>query len=159
VVTISPKEAYFKCKKENRRISELENVIATDPDYSYRYARSVIKGRWEGGEKSIATRPECSYWYASHIIKGRFKEGEKSIATDSECSYLYAYNIIKGRWEDGEKSIATDSEWSYLYARDLIKGHFELCHHIIFNSKYKDEYVNFLKSINYDLNKISEWMI
>ena len=156
---MTPQEAYLKCKNKKIRIPELESVIANDPDYSYLYSRDVIKGKWEGGEKSIATRPECSYWYASYIIKEKWEEGEKSISTDSECSYLYAYNIIKDRWEDGEKSIATDSEWSYLYARDVLKGNFELCHHIIFNSKYKDEYVNFLKSINYDLNKISEWMI
>jgi hypothetical protein len=106
-----PEEAYYKCKNENRRVPKLENVIATDPYYSYLYARDVIKGRSEEFEKSIAIDPKYSYWYAL----------------------------------------------------DIIKSPFELCHHIIFNSEYKELYINFLKSINYDLNEIEEqygeWLI
>lgn len=102
-----PKEAFEYCKLKNLRISELEKIIATDPYYSYCYARDVIKGRWE----------------------------------------------------ESEQIIANDSEWSYVYAYEVIKGPFYLCHPIIFNSEYKDGYINFLKSINYDLNEISEWLI
>ena len=36
-------------------ISELEDVIATDPAYSYLYAIDVIQGPWEKGEDIIAT--------------------------------------------------------------------------------------------------------
>ena len=104
---MTPKEAYIKCYNENRRIPELENIIATDSYYSYRYASDVIKGRWESCEKNIATHSEYSYYYAHYVIKGPFN----------------------------------------------------LCHPIIFSSIYKNDYIIFLKSINYDLNKISEWLI
>ena len=130
---MSPAEAYNKCSNENRRIPELESIIATDPDYSYFYASNIIKGRWE--------------------------KGERSIATDYYLSYYYAFNIINGRWEQGEKNIATDPAWSYCYARDVLKNAFYLCHSNIFNSSYKKPYINFLKSINYDLNEIGEWLI
>jgi hypothetical protein len=133
MVNMTPKEAYFKCENENRRIHELESIIATNSECCYCYARDVIKGRWEEGEKIISTEPEISY--------------------------RYARNIIKGRFEGGEKSISTDSKYSLLYAHHVLKGPFLLGQHIIFNSEYKDVYVNFLKSINYDLNEISEWLI
>ena len=104
---MSPQKAYQKCKKENRRISELEDLIATDPKHSYFYTHDIIKGLWELSEETISKDPEYSYWYA----------------------------------------------------RNVIKGPFEKSHHIIFNSHHKNDYINFLKSINYDLNKISEWLI
>lgn len=93
--------------------------------------------------------------------KKRIPELESIIAIDSYYSYCYARDVIKGRWEECEKTIANDSEWSYVYAYEVIKGPFYLCHPIIFNSEYKDGYINFLKSINYDFNEISEceWLI
>lgn len=133
MVNMTSSQAFYTCYNQKIRIHELENVIAIDPWYSYCYANNIIKGRWEEGEKSIATNSGYSFWYARDVIKGRFIEGEKTIATNPESSYLYA--------------------------RDIIKGHFELCHHIIFNSEYKDGYVNFLKFINYDISEYGEWLI
>jgi hypothetical protein len=104
---MTSKEVYYKCYYEKKRMPQLESIIANDPYYSYLYARDVIKGRWEGGEKSIATDSECCYRYAIDALKGPFRQG----------------------------------------------------HPEIFNSEYKQIYIKFLKSINYDLNKISEWMI
>jgi hypothetical protein len=43
--------------------------------------------------------------------------------------------------------------------QDIIKDPFHLGHPIIFNSGYRNEYLNFLKFINYDLNEIGEWLI
>ena len=72
MVNMSPAEAYNKCSNENRRIPELESIIATSATYSYWYSRNVIKGRFEEGEKSVATNSEYSYWYARNVIKGPF---------------------------------------------------------------------------------------
>jgi hypothetical protein len=104
---MTPKEACLKCSNENRRIPELEKLIATDPFYSYRYARNVIKGRFLQGEKVISTYPDYSYYYAVFVLKESFS----------------------------------------------------LCHPIIFNSEYRNKYFSFLKSNNYDLNEIGEWLI
>jgi hypothetical protein len=133
MVNMTPRNAFEKCRDENHRIPRLEKIIITDPEYSYRYASDVINGRWE--------------------------EAEKIILTDAYSSYRYACHIINGRWEEAESSIATNSQYSYLYALYVIHGPFHLCHHFIFNSKWKDDYIDFLKSINYDFNEISEWLI
>jgi len=93
------------------------------------------------------------------IEKRRIKELEGIISINPYYSFLYACHIIKGRFEGGEKSIATDVEYSYNYARYIIEEEFPLCHYIIFNSKWRDKYIDFLKSINYDLNEIGEWLI
>jgi hypothetical protein len=130
---MSPLLAYLKCKNQKKRIPELEDVIVTDPFCSYCYTRDVIKGIWEKGEKIISTDSKSSYWYAKDVLKGRFIEGEKIITTNPHYSYWYAKNIINHP--------------------------FLLCHPIIFNSEWKNKYIDFLKSINYDLSEISEWLI
>jgi len=93
------------------------------------------------------------------IEKKRIPELEGIISIDPYYSFLYACHIIKGRFEKGERSIANNAEYSYNYARYLIEKEFPLCHYVIFNSEYRYRYVNFLKSINYDLTEISEWLI
>ena len=102
--------------------------------------------------------PEEAYYKCIYEDK-RILKLEGIIATDSKYSYYYARDIIKGRFEKGEQIIVTDPENSYFYARYVIKDPFHLCHHIIFNSEWRDEYIKFLKSINYDLSEISEWLI
>ena len=104
---MTPEEAYYKCRKKNKRIPELEEIIATNSYCSYFYARNIIKGPWKRGEEAINKHPEYSFWYALYVIKQPF----------------------------------------------------EKCHSHIFNSQYKDKYIKFLKSINYDMGKISEWLI
>ena len=127
---MTPQEAYYKSLKEETRIPELEEVINKDSMYSYSYCLNVIRGPWESGENIISKDPKNSYFYAR--------------------------DIIKGVWERGEEAISKDPQWSYHYAHDIIKGPFEKSHPIIFNSGWKNDYIRFLKSINYDY---SEWLI
>lgn len=93
------------------------------------------------------------------ISKKKISKLEKIISTDSQYSYFYILNVIKGPWEEGEDIISKHPYWSYKYARDIIKKPFEKCHYIIFYSSCKNLYIKFLKTINYDLNNISEWLI
>lgn len=127
---MTPQEVYNKCLKEKRRIPELEGIISKDPMYSYYYSLNIIGGPW--------------------------KKGERIIRTDSYFAFTYARDIIKGHWEKGEDIISIDAAWSYHYSILVVKGPFEKCHPIIFNSRYKDDYINFLKLIKYDY---SEWLI
>ena len=127
---MTPQDIYEKCLNEKRRILELEEIISKDHRYSFFYARDIIKGTWE--------------------------EGEKSIINDSLISYYYARQVIKGPWDKGENIISKHPEWSCYYAIDVIKGPFEKCHSIIFKSNFKNKYTDFLKLINYDY---SEWLI
>lgn len=74
---------------------EIEALIATSAQYSYYYAKDVIKGRWEPGEAAIATSAQYSYCYAEYVIKGRFELGEAAIATSAW--YFEHYNeLLKG---------------------------------------------------------------
>ena len=57
-----------------------EQTIATNAEYSYRYARDVLKGRFELGEPVIASGALYSFWYAYEAIYGRFELGEAAIA-------------------------------------------------------------------------------
>jgi hypothetical protein len=107
MVDMTPEEAYEICYEENKRIPELENIIASSSYYSYKYARDVLKNR--------------------------FKEGEKEISTAGN--------------------------WSFGYAKNIIKAPFPLGHPAIFNSEWKNEYLGFLKEIDYDLKEIIEWLI
>jgi hypothetical protein len=91
--------------------------------------------------------------------KRRSPDLEEIISTDFHSSYVYARDIIKGPFKKGEKIISTDIHHSYHYAVNVTKTAFPLCHPYIFNSPYKEPYIKFLKSIGYDLNEISEWLI
>ena len=126
-------EAYRKCFDEKRRILELEKFIIKDSVLSINYVSKIIKGPWE--------------------------EGEEVISKHAQSSYFYASQILKKPWKKGEKSISNVAFYSYWYAHDILNGPFSLGHPTIFNSNFKDDYVKFLKSINYDLSEIGEWLI
>ena len=101
-----------------------EKRIATDSTAAWKYADSVINGRWPEGEKAIASNPVSAYYYAWKIIKGRWPEAEGVIASDSTYAPMYAIHVIHGRWPEGEKAIASDPEYAFMYARDVIEGRF-----------------------------------
>ena len=64
--------------------------------------------------------PEWSYLYARTVLKGPFPQGEDAIATSAVWSYRYARDVLKGPFPQGEDAIATVAYWSYKYARDIL---------------------------------------
>jgi hypothetical protein len=106
------------------RWPETEAVIAKDPELAHQYARGVIRGRFPEAEAVIAKDPELAYEYALDVIDDRWPEAEVVIAKDPVSAYLYARNIIHGRWPEAEAVIATDPNWAYKYAKDIIRGRF-----------------------------------
>lgn len=129
-MTLTPEQAYYVCYNKKRRILELEHIIITDPNWSY--------------------------WYAVNVINGPFKKGEKIISKDSTRSYLYARDIKMGRFQKGEKSIIKDPKLAYWYCKLIINFPLEEAHPVILKSMWKEDYIDYLKEINYDLNKIKE---
>jgi hypothetical protein len=107
MIILTPKDAYKKCKNENRKILELEYIIAKEASYAY----------------------------------------------------LYAFRVIRNRFYIGEKKISEDAEISYFYARDVVKNVFPISHGTIFYSDWKEKYLLFLNSINFDFENIKEWLI
>ena len=72
---MTPKEAYHKSLNEEKRISELEEIIANDASYSYSYCLNVIRGSWGLAENIISKDPKWSYMYDRDIIQGHWERG------------------------------------------------------------------------------------
>ena len=95
VMSLKPSWAYYHCLKYGPN-EKLENIIATNAEYSYWYAEKVLKGRFELGELAISKCFTASYWYA-RLLKCRFKLGEETILSnsysrDSYLNFLYYCN-------------------------------------------------------------------
>ena len=127
---MTPEQAYNICYNNKRRILKLEPLIATDANWSY--------------------------WYAANVINGPFKKGEDIISKYTMESYLYARDIKMGRFKRGEISIIKDPKLAYWYCKLIINLPLEEAHSVIFKSMWKEEYIDYLKEINYDLTKIKE---
>jgi hypothetical protein len=138
----------------------IEKQIATNPRYSYFYARDVLKGPFKLGEATIAKNASNSYLYARDVLDGPFPLGEKAIAKNGWYSYYYAQDALKRRFKLGEKIIATDAFYSYFYAKNVLKGRFILGEDKIFKSKYKPEYLSFIKPkiTNKDLDIVNKYL-
>lgn len=71
---MNSKQAFEYCRDNKKRVPEYEPIIARSAKYSYLYARFVVQGRFELGEKKIFKNIEYSARYASTVIKGRLPE-------------------------------------------------------------------------------------
>jgi len=136
---------------EDKIKDEWEDIIATDPTYSYRYA-SFVHAPFPKGEDAIATNAYSSYYYAYEVLKDPFPKGEDAIAKDPDYSYSYAKDIIKGPWPKGEPAIASHGVYSYYYANQVLKDRFPKGEKAIIESKDPEgdlvKYIDFLKTIN-----------
>jgi len=71
---MTPYQAYYKARNLGKRIPELEPAISKNAEYSYYYARDVIKGRFILGEPVISQDSQCSFCYAIEVIKGKLPD-------------------------------------------------------------------------------------
>ena len=71
---MTPEDAFNKAHDAGKRFPELEELISTDPFWSYIYARDIIKGRWVEAEDIIMINLYHSYHYALYVIKGKLPE-------------------------------------------------------------------------------------
>ena len=115
-----PKFAWEEIADNNyEENSELEEVFATDTDYSYYYARDVLKDRFELGEEAIARDAYTSYLYANWILGGRFPEAEDTIKQDPESAFDYAKDVLDDRWPAAEEVIRQNSAWWNDYKQEF----------------------------------------
>jgi hypothetical protein len=144
-----------------------EDAISESPEYSYKYGREILNGRFEKGEKAIASDVNYAYDYAFYLKEYKnidWKGGEDIISKNAGYSYKYAMYVIKGRWEKGEEAISKSHEHIYQYAVNVLNDKFDLGHHTIFNTRdnvyshnmYKDMYIDFLKKKKYKFNNKGE---
>ena len=94
---LAPEEAYELAKAVGRKFTlpKAEAIIATSPEWSYKYAVNVLEARFEPGEEAIATDAYHSYCYARFILNGRFFKGEGAIAL-SDYWTLYTQDVLPG---------------------------------------------------------------
>ena len=79
-------EFFYKENSTNRpKITEAESAV--------RYAQR-IGHRYPKGEPIILTDPEWTYWYARNVIRGAWIAGESVLAQDSELAYWYIKGVI-----------------------------------------------------------------
>jgi hypothetical protein len=71
---MNSKKAFEHCRDNKKRVPEYEPIIARSAKYSYLYARFVVQGRFELGEKKIFKNIEYCCRYATTVIKGRLPE-------------------------------------------------------------------------------------
>jgi lambda repressor-like predicted transcriptional regulator len=116
---LAAKYAYNYGKEilNNNWNNDLEDLIVKDPEYSYMYARDLIKGPWVKGEDAILKNPEWSYKYAKNVIKGPWIKAEDTISKNPEWSYKYAKNVINGPFPKGEQVIYNDPTYKDLYEK------------------------------------------
>lgn len=76
-------------------VESVENIVSTHSEAAYLYSYLTNK-RFEKGEKSIGESAEYSFLYAKNILKGRFEMGEKSISKSDEFCFKYAAGIVGG---------------------------------------------------------------
>ena len=124
-----------KLKKLKDFTPEQYRNILKSSKYSYFYAKDILKGRFQDGEKLIATNVSYACSYACYVLNGPFPLGEKIIATSAYNSLYYAINALEGPFPLGEPAIATDAYFAYRYAMDVLRGRFELGEKIILASK------------------------
>jgi lambda repressor-like predicted transcriptional regulator len=102
---LNRKELYKYSAKYKKRWKKYECIIAKNPEYSYWYAKEIIRGRFVLGEKSISKKSSLSYYYAANVLENKFVLGEKEISKESSYSCDYAVHVLKKRFVLGEKII------------------------------------------------------
>jgi lambda repressor-like predicted transcriptional regulator len=139
-----PDIAWETHKRNHDKLRELEDTWTKSAQYSYWYARDILKNRFPKGEDTIATNDVASFLYAVFVLRPLgiigFPKGEDAIATNAEYSYLYAKSVLEGKFPKGEDAIATNAEYSYRYARVILEDRFPKGEDAIRGSEYQESY-------------------
>ena len=97
IAKTKPKWAFEYAYSKQGKDEELEPIISTSSYHSYWYAKYVLNEQpFPLGEKAITKSSEYSYLYAREILKKSFKMGEPAISKEAGYSYYYAKNILIG---------------------------------------------------------------
>lgn len=92
---IVPVLFWEKYKDNKEELKMREKAISRDAEYSYLYARIVLRGPFPLGEEAIAKSSFYSYLYAHYVLKGPFPAGEAAIAADGYYANTYANKALK----------------------------------------------------------------
>lgn len=142
------------------RFELAEKIIGKTKSYAYDYAITIHKGRFELGEHKISRDANHACYYAIYNLKPlglRFELGEPAIAKDGYASLDYSRYVLKplgvNRFELGEPVMASNASHAYEYSTQVLEDRFELGECAIFGSPFEEEYIKFLKSKGYSVEK------
>ena len=108
-------------ENKDKELVEILIPLVKDSRLIYFYALKIAKGKIKDEwEDIIASDPAYSYWYSNNVLKGPFPKGEDVIATDPYTAYNYARYVLKDRFKKGEETI-TNSFWVKEYVEFLKK--------------------------------------
>jgi hypothetical protein len=138
---------------------EIDFLNSIDSDnylFLIKYTKVLVKRRWDLAEKKLLSLhiPNVFVIYSQEVIGGRWKEIEDILVSDSNCCYMYAREVLKSRFKIGESKIQESDVLSYLYIKEVVKEPLEIFHDKLLDSKYKENYISFLKNTG----KI-EWLL
>ena len=106
------------------KFPDANQLITTDADFAYLYARKVLRKRFIPGEAAIAKGPDVAFEYVKTIVRKPWPLGEAAISKVPSYAFEYALNILMGPFPLGENAISRDTELSHRYAREVLRGPF-----------------------------------
>lgn len=73
--------------------------IAANPHASYYYAKEIVRGKWEQGEKAISKNPRTAFYYSLVCLGAPFDLGRFTI---EQSQYKYRYIRLLNRWSNSD---------------------------------------------------------
>lgn len=121
---VIPTLFWAKYKNNPEELKKRERYIAAAAEYSYLYARKVLKKTFPLGEDAISKDAHFAYHYAKDILRGPFPAGEEAISKDAYFALKYATDIVKGAFPAGEAAIIRSGVYLRYYVKDVLKADF-----------------------------------
>lgn len=78
-----------------------DKILVVTPEIAYRYTRE--NGPDENLEMIIATDAKYSFWYAKYVLRGKFELGERIIASNQYINRQYIDDVINYDFELADK--------------------------------------------------------
>jgi hypothetical protein len=69
--------------------------------------------------EAISNHPKAAYYFAKEVVKGKWDQGEKAISKDPRLSYYYALVCLRQPFELGRYTIEQSYQYKFRYARLL----------------------------------------
>lgn len=115
VISSNPRYSFMYASNTYKRFPQAEDKIAKSA-YAAAYAKNVIKGRWIEAEKYIVSSNYATD-YAKSILQRRWREAEVALKNPLRAvKYWEAfYGTIGPQWEQGEKIFAKKLSVFYRY--------------------------------------------
>jgi hypothetical protein len=151
--THHPDYVWSRYEHDPIKLKQLEHLWAKSARYAYIYASETHRA-FTAGEEAISKSTEYSYLYARDVLKGPFPAGEDAISQNSYNAYMYASYILKKPFPKGEPAISKHAKLALDYAKYVTRKPFPLAEKSIFQSDWnKRQYLEMFPERDPDKTK------